>query len=76
MLRAASSMRSGAFVNRDPAYHAALFSISLVAFWASSFFGSVTVRTPLLKLASILSASTPSGTRKARSKEPKFRSRS
>ena len=32
--------------------------------------GSVTVRTPLAKLASILSASTSSGTRKLRWKEP------
>lgn len=36
---------------------------------ASGFLGSVTVSTPFLKLASILSASTPSGTAKQRSKE-------
>ncbi len=37
---------------------------------ASGFFGSVTVSTPFLKLASILSASTPSGSEKERWKAP------
>ena len=51
-----------------------LMSMLRAAFIASGFFGIVTVSTPLLKLASILSRSTPSGTRKERSKEPYRRS--
>ena len=43
---------------------AALTSIFFAGFCASAFFGSVTVSTPFLKLASILSVSTPSGMRK------------
>ena len=35
-----------------------LTSIFLTGFWASGFFGSVTLRTPFLNVASILSAST------------------
>jgi hypothetical protein len=50
---------------------AALISIFLAAFWAAGVFGSVTVSTPFLKLASTLSASIPSGIWKERSKEPK-----
>jgi hypothetical protein len=37
---------------------------------ASAILGSVMVNTPLAKFASILSAMTPSGTRKERTKEP------
>ena len=51
-----------------------LTSIFLTGFWASGVFGSVTVSTPFLKLASILSNSTVSGTRSERVKEPKRRS--
>ncbi len=47
--------------------HSPLTSIFLTSFWASAVFGSVTVRTPFLKLASILSVSTVSGTLSARS---------
>src|SRR6516225_489247 len=54
---------------------ATLTSIFFAAICASGFFGSVTVSTPFLKLASILSVSTPFGTWKERSNEPKFRSR-
>jgi len=54
--------------------YAALTSIFLVGFCASGFLGSVTVRTPFLKVASILSGSTPSGMLKLRSNEPKLRS--
>ena len=54
---------------------AALTSIFFAAVCASGFFGNVTVSTPFLKLASILSVSTLSGTWKERSNEPKFRSR-
>jgi hypothetical protein len=53
---------------------AVLTSIFFSAFCASWLFGSVTVSTPLLKAASILLVSTPSGTRKLRSNEPKRRS--
>ena len=42
--------------------HALLMAIFFSLFRASGLFGSVTVRTPFLKCASILSASTPSGT--------------
>jgi hypothetical protein len=49
---------------------AALMSIFFAGFCASAFFGSVTVSTPFLKLASILSVSTPSGTRKKRWNDP------
>ena len=57
------SMQSGTFNGRAVrAVYAALMSIVLTAFWASGFFGSVTVSRPFLKLASILSVSTPSGT--------------
>jgi hypothetical protein len=51
---------------------ATLTSIFFAAICASGFFGSVTVSTPFLKLASILSVSTPSD---SGSNEPKFRSR-
>ena len=47
-------------------YHAALTVIFLAVFWASAFFGKVTASTPFLKLASILSGSTLSGTWKER----------
>jgi hypothetical protein len=53
---------------------AALISIFFVAFWASAFLGNFTVRTPLLKAASIFSGSTLSGSSKLRWKEPKLRS--
>jgi hypothetical protein len=43
-----------------------LTSIFFAAFCDSAVFGSVTVSSPCLKLASILSVSTPSGTWKAR----------
>ena len=56
------------------AYAAALTSIFFSALMASGFLGSLTVRIPFLKLAPILSVSTPSGTAKRRSKEPKRRS--
>jgi tripartite-type tricarboxylate transporter receptor subunit TctC len=52
-----------------------LVHVFFSAFCASAVFGSVTVRTPFLKLASTLSSSTPSGTGKVRSNEPKLRSR-
>jgi len=48
----------------------AAFTSILVVFFASSLFGKATVRTPFLKRASILSASTPSGRRKERWNEP------
>ena len=50
--------------------HAALTVIFLAVFWESAFFGKVTVSTPFLKLASILSGSTLSGTWKERWNEP------
>jgi hypothetical protein len=56
-------------------YYAALTSIFFAGFCASAFLGSVSVSTPFLKLASILSASTPSGISKRRSNEPRLRSR-
>jgi hypothetical protein len=46
-------------------------SIFFVGFCASTLFGRAMVRTPFLKLASILSASTPSGMAKVHSNEPK-----
>src|SRR5271166_3779615 len=49
-------------------------SIFLTGFCASAILGSVTVRTPFLKLASILSASIVSGMRSARSNVPNRRS--
>src|SRR6476660_78934 len=52
--------------NRGRTYQAALTSI---------FLGNVTLSTPFLKAASILSVSTPSGILKLRSKEPNLRSR-
>lgn len=61
--------RSGATL-LDTLYYAAFTSIFLAAFCASGFFGNVTVRTPFLKLASILSASTLSGIWKERSNDP------
>jgi hypothetical protein len=48
----------------DKASQEAFTVIFFSAFCASDTFGSVTVSTPFLKLASILSVSTPSGTRK------------
>jgi hypothetical protein len=51
-------------------YQAAFTVIFFAGFCASALFGIVTVRTPFLKLASILSASTPSGTWNERWKEP------
>jgi hypothetical protein len=48
----------------------ALLSLVILA----DFLGRVTVNSPWLKLASILSVSTFSGIRKLRSKEPKRRS--
>jgi hypothetical protein len=50
--------------------HAVLMAIFFSLFCASGLFGSVTVSTPFLKCASILSASTPSGTPNERWKEP------
>src|SRR5208337_4515174 len=50
--------------------HSPLTSIFLTSFWASADFGKVTVRTPFLKVAAILSVSTVSGTLRARSEEP------
>jgi hypothetical protein len=50
--------------------HALLMAIFCSLFCASGLFGSVTVSTPFLKCASILSASTPSGTPNERWKEP------
>ncbi len=55
-------------------YAAFLISIFFSFFWACAFFGSVTVRTPFLKFASILLASTPEGTVKERWNEPNRRS--
>jgi hypothetical protein len=46
--------------------HPALTSIFFACFCASAFLGSVTVSTPFLKLASILSGSTLSGSSKLR----------
>jgi len=54
--------------------YADLTSIFFSGLMASGFLGSLTLRIPFLKLASILSVSTPSGTAKWRSKEPKRRS--
>jgi hypothetical protein len=53
--------------------HAALTSIFFAGFWASAFLG-FTVSTPFLKVASILSASTLSGSSKLRWNEPNLRS--
>ena len=53
-----------------PGIQSALIGTSLSAFMASGFFGSERLSTPLLKLASILSASTPLGRLNTRSKEP------
>jgi len=50
--------------------HAFLIAIFFSLFWASAVFGNVTVSTPFLNCASILSVSTPSGTANARWKEP------
>ena len=50
--------------------HACLTAIVLCFFRASAVFGRVTVSTPFLQLASILSASTPSGTRNERWNAP------
>jgi hypothetical protein len=47
-----------------------LIGTTLSAFMASGFFGNEILSTPLLKLASIFSASTPLGRLKTRSKEP------
>ncbi len=49
---------------------AALTSIFLSGFCVPGILGSVTVNTPFLKVASILSASTPSGSVKERSNAP------
>jgi hypothetical protein len=59
-----------AFAGFDPTIQAALIAIFFSLFWACSVFGSVTVSTPFLKFASILSASTPSGTPNERWNEP------
>jgi hypothetical protein len=53
---------------------ASLTSIFFAAFSASAVFGRVTVRTPFFKLASILSVSMPSGSRKQRWNDPNSRS--
>lgn len=53
---------------------AALTEIFFSALWASAVLGSLTVSTPLVKFASILSASTPSGSWNERWKEPYRRS--
>ena len=49
--------------------------ISIFVVEPSGFFGSVTVKTPFLKVASIFSMATVSGTRNERSKAPTRRSR-
>jgi len=51
-----------------------LIAIFFSGFAASGVFGSVTVSTPFWKVAAILSASTPLGTRNERWKEPYRRS--
>jgi len=51
----------GSLIAGRPDNQAALTSIFLAGFCASAVFGSITLRTPFLKEASILSASTPSG---------------
>jgi hypothetical protein len=66
----ASSAPIGALRKRSSCFHAALTVIFFSAFWASAVFGSFTVSTPLAKLASILSVSTPSGSWNERWKEP------
>ena len=53
-----------------PTIQAFLIAIFFSLFCACSVFGSVTVSTPFLKFASILSASTPSGTPNERWNEP------
>jgi len=50
--------------------YAALTEIFFCGCIASAVFGRVTVNTPLLKVASILSASMPSGTGNVRSNDP------
>ena len=58
--------QSGFFISATLSFatvsQAAFTSIFLAAFCASTLFGSATLRTPFLKVASILSVSTPSGT--------------
>src|SRR5260221_12436455 len=53
--------------NRGRTYQAALTSIFFASFCASGFLGNVTLSTPFLKAASILSVSMPSGILKLRS---------
>jgi hypothetical protein len=53
------------------AVQAFLTAMVFCFFCASAVLGNDTVRTPFFTLASILSASTPSGTRNVRWKEPK-----
>src|SRR5690606_5148074 len=55
---------------RSAEYQAALTEIFFSFLIASGVFGSVTVSKPFLKWASILSASTPSGSWKQRRNEP------
>jgi hypothetical protein len=54
--------------------HFALMGISFSADCASGVFGSVRVKTPFWKAASILSRTTPVGSGKERWKEPYLRS--
>src|SRR6516164_7609403 len=53
-----------------PTIQAFLIAIFFALFGAGSVFGSVAVSTPVLEFASILSASTPSGTPNERWNEP------
>jgi len=54
--------------------HASLMSIFFAAFCASAVFGRVTIKTPFFRLASILSVSMPSGSRKHLWNDPNSRS--
>ncbi len=72
-LREAAGTRVQAAQGNETGY-AALTGIFCSAFLAASVFGNTTLSTPFLNVASTLPASTPSGIRKLRSKEPKRRS--
>jgi hypothetical protein len=60
------------FDSHQRSVQAALTSIFFAGFCASAFLGNFTVSTPFLKIASILSASTLSGSSKLRWNEPKL----
>ncbi|GEM_PF-5606809 len=67
---ASASLCAGNRSHEAGSAHPALIEIFFSAFFDSARFGSVIVRTPFLKVASILSSSTLSGSRKERWNEP------